>query len=111
VWGLLSKRLSQERKIGSAPAPKCNLPFILTIDASKLAVGAVLSHVEDGVEQPIAYDSRLMNTAERNYSAPESEILALVWAAKYYSCYGTQFVARSDHAAMAYISPTITVAF
>ena len=47
--------------------PNFDLPFILTTDASKLAVGAVLSQVQDGAERPIAYASRQMNTAERNY--------------------------------------------
>jgi len=58
--------------------PNFNLPFIMTTDASKLAVAAVLSQVQDGAERPTAYASRQMNTEERNYSATEAEILALV---------------------------------
>ena len=63
--------------------PNFELPFILTIDASKLAVAAVLSQVQDGVESPIAYASRQMNKTEQPYSASESEMLALVWATKF----------------------------
>jgi hypothetical protein len=33
--------------------PNFSLPFILTIDASKVAVAAILSQVQNGVERPI----------------------------------------------------------
>jgi len=33
-------------------------PFILTTDASKIGVEAVLSQMQDGVERPLAYASR-----------------------------------------------------
>jgi hypothetical protein len=35
--------------------------FIFTTDASKVAVAAVLSLVQNGVERPICYASRQMN--------------------------------------------------
>ena len=46
-----------------------------------------------------------MNKAEQAYSASESEMLALVWATKYFRCYlfGAKFVARTDHAALTYL--------
>ena len=67
--------------------PNFKLPFILTCDASKLAVGAVLAQVQDGAERLIAYASRQLNTAEQSYSATELELLALVWATKNFRCY------------------------
>ena len=60
--------------------PNFELPFILTTDASKVAIAAILSQVQDGKERPIAYASRQLNTAEQNYTVSEQEILALVWA-------------------------------
>ena len=42
-------------------------PCILDTDASDVAVGAVLSQIIDGVERPIAFYSRVMNSAQRNY--------------------------------------------
>ena len=83
-------------KFSSTPIlayPNFELPFILTTDASKLAVAAFLSQVQDGVERPIAYASRQMNKAEQAYRASESEMLALVWAKK----------VRTDHSALSYL--------
>lgn len=38
-------------------------PFILTTDALGTVLGAVLSHIHDGTERPIAYASHQMNAA------------------------------------------------
>jgi len=51
--------------------PNFELPFILTTDASKMAIAAILSQVQDGKERPIAYASRQLNTAEQNYTVSE----------------------------------------
>jgi hypothetical protein len=85
--------------------PNFELPFILTTDASKIAVAAILSQVQDGLEGPIAYASRQMNKAEQAYSASEAEMLALVWATKYFRCYlyGKKFLDRTDHAALTHL--------
>ena len=45
--------------------PQPRLPCILLTDASDVAVGAVLSQVVDGVERPIAFYSRIMNSAQK----------------------------------------------
>lgn len=61
--------------------PDFNKSFILTTDASDYAVGTVLSQVgEDEEERPIAYLSRLLNKAERNYTTTEKECLAVLYA-------------------------------
>ena len=75
------------------------LPFILTTDASKVEIDAILSHVQDGVERPLAYASRQLNTAEEAYTTSEIEMLALVWATKHFRCYlyGTKFIVRTDY--------------
>jgi len=110
VWGPSQQEAFQGMKdrLCTAPVlayPNFNLPFILTTDASKLAVAAVLSQVQDGAERPIAYASREKNTADRNYSTTEAEMLALVWAAKYFRCYlyGKRSVVRTDHSALTYM--------
>jgi hypothetical protein len=45
--------------------PDFNTQFILTTNASKVAVTAVLSQVQNGVEGPICYPSRQMIQAEQ----------------------------------------------
>ena len=48
--------------------PNFSQPFIVACDTSNTAIGAVLSQSRDGEEKPIAYCSRQLNSAERNYS-------------------------------------------
>jgi hypothetical protein len=74
-------------------------------DASKTAVAAVLSQVQDGDERLVAYASRQMNKVEQLSSASEAEMLALVWATKYFRCYlyGRLFLGRINHSALSYL--------
>ena len=56
-------------------------PFILETDASKEALGAVLSQKqEDGTIRPVAYGSRTTTQGEKNYHSTKLEFLALKWA-------------------------------
>lgn len=69
--------------LSSAPvlvSPDPNIPFTVHCDASKLAIGAVLSQEQGKGLQPVAYESRKLNPAERNYSTYEKELLSVVHA-------------------------------
>ncbi|KAM6892521.1 retrovirus-related Pol polyprotein from transposon 412, partial [Xenentodon cancila] len=57
-----------------------DLPFILEVDASHEGLGAVLSQEQEGKIRPIAYASRSLHQAERNYSSMKLEFLAMKWA-------------------------------
>ena len=63
------------------------------------SVGAVLSQVIDGVERPIAFYSRIMNAAQRNYCPTRRELLAVVAALQHFRHYllGTHVTLRTDH--------------
>ena len=57
--------------------------LVLAMDVSPYGLGAVLSHVLfNGEERPVAYASRTMNAAERNYSQTERNELAVVFGVK-----------------------------
>jgi len=58
--------------------PRDEGEFTLGCDASDLAIGAVLSQVQDGEERPICYASQLYNKHERNYNVTRKELLAVV---------------------------------
>lgn len=79
--------------------PDFDKPFILTTDASNIAIGAVLSQLEEGKERPIAYLSRTLSKAEENYSATAKELLAIYFAAKRFRpyLYGRPFTIYTDH--------------
>lgn len=45
-------------------------PFFLTTDASQYAIGSVLSQKIYGIQKPICYASRTLNSAETRYATP-----------------------------------------
>jgi hypothetical protein len=55
--------------------PDFKLPFIFTIDASTVGLGAVLSQVQEETERPVLFASRQLNRPERAYLASELESL------------------------------------
>jgi hypothetical protein len=63
--------------------PDFNLPFEVIIDASDYALGEIL--IQQG--KPVACESRILNSAERNYHTPEKEMLLVVHALKIWRCY------------------------
>jgi len=54
-------------------------PFILTIDFSKTAIGAVLSQEQDNVERFLGIKGRKWRNYESNYHSSKGELLALLY--------------------------------
>ena len=79
--------------------PDFSKKFILTTDASNVALGAVLSQGNLSSDKPIAFASRTLNESEQKYSTIEKELLAIVWACKYFRPYlfGRKFIIYTDH--------------
>ena len=74
-------------------------PLVMTCDASPYGIGAVLSHKTDRGEQPIAYVSRTLTSAEKNYSVLEKESLAIIFGIKKFHqyIYGHRVQIITDH--------------
>ncbi|GJP62876.1 hypothetical protein CLOP_g19948, partial [Closterium sp. NIES-67] len=80
-------------------------PFEVITDASDIAIGAVLMQDFGNGLQPIAYESRKMQSAERNYPVHDKEMLAIVHAFKIWRCYltGADVTVRTDHKSLQYL--------
>ncbi|GJP66737.1 hypothetical protein CLOP_g23646 [Closterium sp. NIES-67] len=80
-------------------------PFEFITDASDIAIGAVLMQDFGNGLQPIAYESRKMQSAERNYPVHDKEMLAIVHAFKIWRCYltGADMTVRTDHKSLQYL--------
>jgi len=59
------KELATSDLVLAFPTP--DDPFILDADASDVAVGAVLIQVQEGIERPVCFASKILNPAQRKY--------------------------------------------
>jgi hypothetical protein len=73
--------------------------IIISTDASNVSIGMVLAQEQEGAERTLAYHSRLLIPAEKNYCISQRELLAIVEAVKTWHHYvaGAPFLCRSDH--------------
>ena len=80
--------------------PQVGVPYKLYTDASKYAVGAILTQLDkDGLERPIQYVSKTLNQVQQRWSAIEREAFAVVHALKALRpyLYGADFEIFTDH--------------
>ncbi len=71
--------------------PDDSKPFFVETDASDYGIGGVMSQINsDNLLQPIAFYSRQLNFAERNYTIYDKELLAV------YACFEEWWQFRHD---------------
>jgi hypothetical protein len=63
--------------------------FTVDTDVSNAGIGGVFSQVQDRWERVIAYYSRTLNKAERNYCVTWRELLAIVRTVEHFLCTST----------------------
>ena len=104
-----SKKCLASATMLAHPDPSCQLS--LTTDASDTAVGAVLS--QGSRQDPLAFYSKKLSTAEKKYSAFDRELLALYLSVKHFraTLEGHAFTIFTDHkplcgACLLYTSPS-----
>ncbi|GAN11513.1 conserved hypothetical protein, partial [Mucor ambiguus] len=96
--------------ITSAPVllmPDMTRPFRIECDASDYAVGAVLLQQDpkcNDAWKPIAFISKKLSVAERNYPTQERELLAILFACKTWRCFveGSSYEVFTDHRPLQY---------
>jgi len=92
--------------------PRFDLPFVLHTDASNEGLGAVLYQEQCGKLRVIAYGSRTLTPAEKNYHLHSSklEFLALKWAVcdkfRDYLYYAPTFTVYTDNNPLNYVLST-----
>jgi hypothetical protein len=96
-----------KKAVTSAPVrlPDPEKPSVVTTDASNYGIGGVLEQEWEDGSHPVAYVSRKLNDAEKNYPTHDREFLAIVHVVKELRCYlhGSAFVVRTYHHPLRYL--------
>ena len=99
-----------QQAIATAPClciPRPDLPFIVTTDASSVALGAVIFQQHPDGRHPVAFLSRsLSHTSARHQSARDLELDAVLMAIKEFSHWlrGVHFTVECDHASLQFLN-------
>ena len=109
-WSPACQKAFEELKHALVTAPILSYPipegqFILDTDASGVAIGAVLSQMQNGEEKVIAYASAALDRAKQNYCTTYRELFAVVKFVKYFTHYlwGRHFLVRTDHGSLRWL--------
>lgn len=97
-----------KHKLTHAPVLACpdfDVPFKIECDCSSFGLGAVLLQTQHGEEKVIAFYSRSLSPAERNYSTTEMELLAVIASLEKFRAYfeGTRVTVVTDHASLKWL--------
>ena len=77
--------------------PNFELPFVITTNASEVAVGAILEQNKGRGLQLVAFANKKLDSTEMRYSTYERELLGIVWALGHWRHYIEQSLHKSGH--------------
>ena len=100
VWtSELDTAFKQSKEALAKVHPGHETPTSLTVDASDVAVGAVLEQLIDGVWKPLAFFSHQLHPLECKYSVFDHKLLAQYLAVQHFSYFleARSFTAYTDH--------------
>src|SRR6266542_6161170 len=83
--------------------PNFGKPFVLCTDVSLKGLGAVLEQENENKNlRPVAYASRNLTPAEKNYHTTDLKCLAIIWSVRYFYKYliNKPFKIFTDHSAL-----------
>ena len=93
IWNNLTNESFKKLKELFTTAPILSLPdqerqFVLAANASDIGIGASLSQVDqDGILCPVAYFSKKLIPAKKNYNIYDKELLAIVKSLTHWHCF------------------------
>lgn len=109
-WGSEQQEAFETLKeyLASFPLVHCpdyTHPFIIATDASDYGIGGVIYQTIDGEDRVVAYCSKTLSAAERNYGTFEKECYAVLHAVTKFRHYidGLDFTVITDHAALKWL--------
>jgi hypothetical protein len=113
TWGEEQEAAFQTLKTRLTTAPILAPPndegeYVLDTDGSSTGLGAVLQLRKGEELHVIAYASRCLSRAERNYNTTRRELLAVVFGLKQFWPFllGRHFLLRVDHSSLTYLRRT-----
>jgi transposase InsO family protein len=86
--------------------PDFDLKFYVGTDASKYGISAVLYQIDkNGKKKYLRFASESLSPSERNYGAPQRELLAVLFALRSFRAYlfGRHFTIYTDHKSLTYL--------
>ena len=105
-----------KRSLSSAPIlalPNSERAFSVVCDASDFAIGSALMQEDDqGHDRVIAYESRQLKAAERNYPVYEKELLSVKYALEKFRVHllgQRPFIVYTDHASLRFVTQSKTM--
>lgn len=115
VWSQTSQHAFDQLKscLISSPVlghPNPDLPFCVYTDASNTGLGAVLTQKGNNKRKVVlAYASRTLKRAKKNYTETEKECLAIIWALERWQHYlePKLFTVITNHSALKWVLSSI----